>query len=96
MTALLVFMLFALVSIIVLFVVYTATTNSIIRTQERQIQRLTEDNTRLKQANRKLKEDNSKIKEALDKANNTKVVNIYTEGYQKSLKESTKGLKFGD
>ena len=89
MTALLVFMLFALVSIIVLFVVYTATTNSIIRTQERQIQRLTEDNTRLKQANRKLKE-------ALDKANNTKVVNIYTEGYQKSLKESTKGLKFGD
>lgn len=89
MTALLVFMLFALGSIIVLFVAYTATTNSIIRTQERQLQRLTEDNTRLKQANRKLKE-------ALDKANNTKVVNIYTEGYQKSLKESTKGLKFGD
>lgn len=89
MTALLVFMLFALGSIIVLFVAYTATTNSIIKTQERQLHRLTEDNTRLKQANRKLKE-------ALDKANNTKVVNIYTEDYQKSLKDSVKGLKFGD
>lgn len=89
MTALLVFMLFALGSIIVLFVAYTVTTNSIIRTQERQIQRLTEDNTRLKQANRKLKE-------ALDKANNTEVVNIYTAGYRKSLKDSAKGVKFGE
>ena len=82
-------MLFALASIIVLFVAYTATTNSIIRTQERQIQRLTEDNTRLKQANRKLKE-------ALDKANNTEVVNIYTAGYRKSIKDSAKGVKFGE
>ena len=89
MNILLGFMLFALVGIIVSFIAYTATTNSIIKTQERQIGKLTEDNTRLRQAN-------VKLKKTLDSAEKPQVYNIYTEGYQKSLKDSAKGLKFGD
>lgn len=89
MNILLGFMLFSLVGIIVSFIAYTATTNSIIKTQERQISKLTEDNTRLRQAN-------TKLKKALDSAEKPQVYNIYTEGYQKSLKDSAKGLKFGE
>lgn len=89
MNILLGFMLFSLVGIIVSFIAYTATTNSIIKTQERQIGKLTEDNIRLRQAN-------AKLKKALDSAEKPQVYNIYTEGYQKSLKDSAKGLKFGE
>lgn len=89
MTGLILFILFALVAIIALFVFYTLTTNSIIKTQERQLARLTEDNTRLKQANKKLKE-------SLDNAKPSEIVNIYTAGYSKSVKDSAKGLKFGE
>lgn len=89
MNILLGFMLFSLVGIIVSFIAYTAITNSIIKTQERQIGKLTEDNTRLRQAN-------AKLKTALDSAEKPQVYNIYTEGYQKSLKDSAKGLKFGE
>lgn len=89
MNILLGFMLFSLVGIIVSFIAYTATTNSIIKTQERQISKLTEDNTRLRQAN-------AKLKKALDSAEKPQIYNIYTEGYQKSLKDSARGLKFGE
>lgn len=89
MTALIAFIFFALVAIIVLFIAYTAITNSIIKTQERQLARMIETNNRLRQANKRLKK-------AQDEAKARKVVNIYTEDYQKALKESSKGLKFGD
>ena len=89
MTALIAFIFFALVAIIALFIAYTAITNSIIKTQERQLARMIETNNRLRQANKRLKK-------ALDETKAPEVVNIYTEGYQKSLKESCKGLKFGD
>ena len=89
MNILLGFMLFSLIGIIVSFIAYTATTNSIIKTQERQLSKLAEDNTRLRQANKRLKK-------TLDETKAPEVVNIYTEGYQKSLKDSVKGLKFGE
>lgn len=80
MNILLGFMLFALVGIIVSFIAYTATTNSIIKTQERQIGKLTEDNTRLIQANRKLKT-------ALDELSERQTINIYTaEAVNKPVK----------
>ena len=72
MTALLIFILFALGSIIALFVGYTLTTNSIIKDQERQLARVISENNRLR--------------ERLKKANTTEVINIYTDKAKEPVK----------
>lgn len=72
MTALLIFILFALGSIIALFVGYTLTTNSIIKDQERQLARVVSENNRLR--------------ERLKKANTTEVINIYTDKAKEPVK----------
>lgn len=72
MTALLIFILFALGSIIALFIGYTLTTNSIIKDQERQLARVISENNRLR--------------ERLKKANTTEVINIYTDKAKEPVK----------
>lgn len=89
MRGLIIFTFFALIASIVVFAIYTLATNSIIKSLERELTKAKEDNTRLRQAN-------TKLKKALDSAEKPQVYNIYTEGYQKSLKDSAKGLKFGE
>lgn len=88
MRGLIIFTFFALIASIVVFAIYTLITNSIIKSFERELTKVKEDNTRLRQAN-------AKLKTALDSQEKPQVYNIYTEDYQKSVKDSVKGLKFG-